>query len=525
MLGDGEHLRGQHVLEVLHRSGRRGSRAAGLVRESGSESAVVDAASGSGRGQDRRQGRAQLGVGDAPLGVMDGAVNPRVVVDVTPGEGTDACAHRVKARPVDRRVGREPAGEPDCRQDRCVPRVAQPPASVLGDRSPGRFDVGRRGRCDPRRVCFGRRSGCVGGRPTQGIAEPAEPALQTRGKVQGVGCEDGGPCLLQERVGAGKDAFAVRGAGGVLGELPDGCRSVDPPAAGRRRRHRGVPGPLLEPGEADLRGLRRRPGRPADPVEKTDDETEGDDVPEVAGPQDGAGSARRRSGAGGEPVQERVREQVTDGSAQRCDSGGRIRQCRPAQDGRGVRHPDGRVHTEVSCRHCGERVVPGQDAGRGGGPRGRVLLGDGKEGGAELAVVRAGGQRRVDAGGGEHLTQHGPRVGGPQPVPQQVSAQAGPEVCLGPVGEYDEPGARFVLEERLPDGEGRHAGHDADRDTVMNEGVGVGPDRLGTNAEDTVPVALAAGLVDQTTQHRDRGPRRGCKAHSTRHSTTTVSSG
>ena len=190
----------------------------------------------------------------------------------------------------------------------------------------------------------------------------------------------------------------------------------------------------------------------------------------------------------------------------------------PAEDGGDV--DDGIGQAEVRGGDRAERVGAGEHAaGRGRPP---VRRRGGQQPGGDVPVARRREDRRVDAGRREPVPDCRPRVRGAQPVPDEVAEHPGAEILVAAVGEDDQPLVPAPGQQRLADGERRHARLDPHRHLVVRERARLRrPVRLGPHAEHSVLVVLRACLIKQFAQDGGGGTG-GHRGHSvTRHSTTT----
>ncbi len=161
--------------------------------------------------------------------------------------------------------------------------------------------------------------------------------------------------------------------------------------------------------------------------------------------------------------------------------------------------------------------------GAGGHPSGGVAASSPVATSLSPAVAKIAGSMPVAA---NRFRDRRPRVRGAQPVPDEVAEHPGAEILVAAVGEDDQPLVPAPGQQRLADGERRHARLDPHRHLVVRERARVRrPVRLGSHADHSVPVVLPACLVKQFAQDGGGGTG-GHRGHSvTRHSTTTFWSG
>ena len=197
-----------------------------------------------------------------------------------------------------------------------------------------------------------------------------------------------------------------------------------------------------------------------------------------------------RSGAVRGPVENGVGEGVAAQRAEVRDPGDEFRGDRPRQDAGRV--DDGIGQAKVRRGHGAERMVPGQDPGRSWRPAGR--RGDGEQPRGDFPVAGRRDQRRVDAGGGETVPDGVPRVGGPQPVPQQVAEYAGAEVFFWAVGQHHQPLVPDPPGQRLADGERRNTRHDVHGHVIEPEFLCARPLGARPDTEHAGPVVLGPRL-------------------------------
>ena len=213
---------------------------------------------------------------------------------------------------------------------------------------------------------------------------------------------------------------------------------------------------------------------------------------------------------------------VTGVAGQRC--AGR-RSARPAWDRRSTPGRSAMSMTGSSRPRCAAATAPNAwsrvstPPGAGGHPSGGVAASSPM---ATSLFARRREDRGVDAGRRETVPDRRPRVRCAQPVPDEVAEHPGPEILVAAVGEDDQPLVRAPGQQRLADGERRHARLDPHRHLVVRERARVRrPVRLRSHPEHPVLVVLPPCLVKQFAQNRERGTG-GHRGHSvTRHSTTT----
>ena len=325
----------------------------------------------------------------------------------------------------------------------------------------------------------------------------------------------------QQFVGAGEQRLAVASFRRILEHPGDDGRRLPGPGPQRRPGRSCAAEPGLQPDQGlprQLPALRR-------PVSVTGqqagDQPERHRVTAFPGPQQVPQRRPGSPGVLGGPVQHGAGQGVSGQRPQIRDPGADRRVRRPGQDAGRV---DDRVgQPEVRGGYGAERVVAGQHAA--GGRRPPVRRRGHQQPGRDAPVLGRGGQRRFHAGGGEAQPDRVPRVRGAQPVPHQVAEHPGAEVVVRAVGQHDKPLAAGALEQRLADGERRHARHHPHRHVGVSELRRFRrPFRLGPHPEHARGEILVPRLVQQCPQDGERGPGRHHRHSCTRHSTTTWSS-
>ena len=484
---------------------------AGVRGQRRGERRVVRRAPGPDGGQDRGEPGPEVGVAHARGGVVDGRVDPGVAVAV-PAE------QRLQGRRADGGVPRQPAGQPHRGVEGRGPLVGvrEP---VGGHPGPGPLDVRQRGTGKPRQVRIGRgRARQDGPQRARQRREPAgQPGReQVRAVGQGVGADGG-----EQFVGAGEQRLAVAPAGRILEHPGQDRRRLPGPGPQHRAGRRGTAEPGFEPDQGlagQLRRLRRPVHRCGD---QPGDQPERYGVAGLAGPQQVPQRRPGRPGPFGRPVQDGAGQGVSGQRPQVRDPGDNLRVRRPGQHAGGV---DDRIgQAEMRGGHGAERMVAGQHPARGRRPAsGR---GGRQQADRDIPVPGRGGQGGLDPGGGEAEPDRVPGIGGAQPVPHEMAEHARAEIVVRAVGQHDQPLATGPPEQRLADGQRRHARHDPHRHVGVGELLRPRP-LVGTrpHPEHTRQVILAARLVQQRPQDGKRGPGRRHRHSCTRHSTTTCSS-
>jgi hypothetical protein len=145
-----------------------------------------------------------------------------------------------------------------------------------------------------------------------------------------------------------------------------------------------------------------------------------------------------------DPFQRRVGERVAGVDPQIGYAVERRAVGGPLQHGGGVDRVRVAAEAEMHPGDRAERVVTGQHPSRSGWPSGRAS--GGQQSHRDLSVVRRGGERGVDAGGGEPLPDRVPRIGGAQSVPDEVAQHAGTQIGVVAVGQHDQPGPALAGE-------------------------------------------------------------------------------
>ena len=382
---------------------------------------------------------------------------------------------------------------------RSVVGVGEP---VGGHPGPGPLHLGQGGAGNPRQVRVRRGSPRHGG--AQRARQRREPAGQPGGQqVRSVG-QAVGAAAGEQFVSAGEQPLAVGAAGRILEHPGDDRRGLPGPGP----QHRAGRGGTAEPGLQPDQGLTRQLRLLSRPVpghgEQAGDQPERHCIAGFPGPQQ---VPQRRPGGPGafrRPVQDGAGQCVTGQRPQVRDEGADRRVRRPGQHAGGVDH---RVdQAEMRGGYGAEGMVAGQHAaGRRRPPGGRRRH---QQADRDVPVLGRGGQGGFHAGGGEPEPDRVPGVRGAQPVPHQMAEHAGAQIVIRAVGQHDKPLAADPLEQRLADGERRHARNDPHRHVGVGEHRRPRPLRTRPDPEHPRGVILAARLVQQRPQDGKRGPGR-----------------
>ncbi len=505
---------GKQVLHVPHAavtSGYGVRVAAGMRGKRRGECQIVRSTPYPDGGKNGGEPGTKVRVAHPGRGVVDSRVGPRVTVAV-------AAEQVPQGRPSGHGVRCQPACQPyrGMERGRAAVGVGEP---VGGHARPRLLNVGQRGGRDLCSIGISSlpgRSACRRG--AQGVRERGEPPGQPGWQqIRTIG-RGGAMHGHQQLVGPREQRRAVGLVHRIAEHLPDDSGGFSRP----RAQYRGCRGDSaksrFEPDQGltrHLRGLTRR--AVASPGEQPGDHPERHHVPAFPCPQQVQHVLTGCPGAPGCPVEDGVGQGIAGQRPQVGDSRRARRVAGPAENARGV---DDRVGQAQMGRGDGaEGMVAGQHTARGRWPPGRRCGNQEPDG--DLTIIGCGGQRRIDAGGGEAVPDRLPGIGRAQPVPHQMAQHTGAKVFVRPVGQHDQPLAAHPFEQRLANGERGHTRHDPHVYLVVRERRRPGPLRAGPHAEHPGRVVLAACLVEQRPQDRKRCPGRRLSHSCTRHSTTT----
>ena len=335
----------------------------------------------------------------------------------------------------------------------------------------------------------------------QHASKRGEPPGQSGGQqIRDIG-QASGVYGAEQFVGASEQGLAVSAASRICEHVGHHGRRLGSPGTQRGTGRDTAAEPGFEP---DQRLPRQLPGSPAvlPGGQQPRHQAEGDGVAHVAGPEQVAQRLAGRPGAARGPVENGVGEGVPGQRAEIRDPGDEIGADRPGQDAGRV--DDGIGQAEVRGGHGAERMVAGQDAGRSRRPacrwRGR------QEPGGDLTITGRRDQCRVDAGGGETVPHGVPRIGGAQPVPEQVAEHTGTEVFFRAVGQHHQPLVPAPPGQRLTHGERRHTRNDPHGHVLVPEFLRPGPLRTRPDTQDAGTVILGSAPVPGAPAAREEWP-------------------